>query len=194
MDLENPQPILQPRLAGLRRVAERSDLWDAGNVTIFARPGGVDLMHAGHAFRLADVVRKTEPDLIVAGPVYKMFEEGERDGPKHAAICRFFDKMRERYGCAVWLETHVPIAQTAGKRLMRPLGSGIWTRWPEFGITLERNGRKDKSLTLQRFRGDRAEGREWPDRLTRNLMPAPCWPWVASYPQGTFMDRLEEAE
>jgi replicative DNA helicase len=190
IDLENPMALLQPRLAGLQRIAARHAAYKRNNVMLWARPGGIDLTRPAVAFKLADLIRRERPDLVVAGPVYKMFEEGDRDNPKHAAICRFFDQMRERYGVSVWLETHVPIAQTNGKRLMRPLGSGIWSRWPEFGISLERTSRKDGALKLGRFRGDRAEGRTWPEFIHRNRMPGGGWPWQAVYAAGTLMDPL----
>lgn len=194
LDLENPLPILQSRLTLLGHLASRQPDWDPRRVSIYARPGGIDLTRPADQFRVADLVRRTRPDLITAGPVYKMFEEGERDNPKHAAICRFFDQMRERYDTAIWLEHHVPIAQAKGDRLMRPLGSGIWSRWPEFGISLVRTNRRDGSLKLGRFRGDREEGRQWPEFITRNRQIPAGWPWLATYAQGTFMDPLGEAE
>lgn len=194
VDLENPRALLQPRLSELRTVAARQPGWSDRNVMVWARPGGVDLTRPAQSFRLAEVVRQHKPDLIVAGPVYKMFEEtGDRDGHLHAALCRFFDQMRERYGCAVWLETHVPMAQAGAKRVMRPIGSGIWSRWPEFGISLMRSGRKDGSLILDRFRGDRDETRQWPESIMRNPAFKPRWPWIARYPEGTFMTPMSEA-
>lgn len=193
IDLENPLGLLQPRLSGLRDVARGYPGWREGNVALYARPGGVDLTRPAVAFKVADLIRRQRPLLVVAGPVYKMFEEGERDGWKHAAICRFFDRMRERYGVSVWLETHVPISQAGGKRDMRPLGSGIWSRWPEYGVSLHTTSRKDKSLDVGRFRGDRGAGL-WPDKLRRRdrLTDGPGWPWIATYPEGTFTGKLGE--
>jgi hypothetical protein len=191
IDLENPQALLQPRLRGLQDLAAACPNWNPANVRLWAEPSGIDLTQASVAFRLADLIRQERPDLIVAGPVYQMFEEGERDNPKHAAICKFFNLMRGRYGCATWLEHHVPIAQSNGKRVMRPLGSGIWSRWPEFGISLERTGRKDGALKLGRFRNDRATGRDWP-RFIRRSQSAGQWPWEAVY-EGREAENLTAA-
>jgi len=192
VDLENPIGLLQPRLRDLQELAQRYPGWHPSNVKLWAEPEGIDLTRAREAFRLADLIRSERPDLIVAGPVYQMFEEGDHDNPKHAAICRFFNQMRGRYGCAVWLEHHVPIAQANGKRVMRPLGSGIWSRWPEFGRSLERPGErngenrsKDGSLILGKFREDRAKGRDWPRKI-RKAQSAGEWPWQGIYDDGTF--------
>lgn len=189
IDLENPLAMLQDRLRELRDVAQTVPGWDSSRLAMYARPGGIDLFTADDRFQLADAIRKFRPDAIVGGPIYKMFEESEHDGPRHAAIARFFDKMRERHGVTVWLETHSPISSAGGKRLMRPMGSGLWTRWPEFGISLHRKeGQKD--LELKRFRGDRDETRVWPDKLVRNPAFRPRWPWIAVYPTGTLTEEF----
>lgn len=184
-DLENPETNLQRRLRRLIRIADQFAGWTPGNLAIWAKPGGIDLTKPRDAFKLADVIRKHKPDLVIVGPLYKAGTESE-DGSTypHAQVCKFFDQMRERHGCAVWLETHAPMSITGGKRSMRPLGSGIWSRWPEFGIALSRNG-KTGGLLLERFRGDREEGRSWPEKIERNRTGA-GWPWTARYPDGFF--------
>lgn len=183
VDLENPVEILKRRVAKLRAVAEGFPGWDERNVAIWARPGGTDLTNPAEAFRLAEVIRREQPDLLVLGPLYKTLPAngGEVHENVHAAVCRFFDTVRARYDCAVWLETHAPMQAVNGERAMRPLGSGIYSRWPEFGIALARTA---KHIELKRFRGDREEDRAWPLKLTRNTTGG--WPWAAQYPPGTF--------
>jgi replicative DNA helicase len=191
IDLENPGGILQRRLSDMAHVAARSPRWSETNLYIYHRPGGMNLERADEAFRLAEIVRRANPDLIVAGPIYKMINEREKSDHQHAVVTRLFDVLRERMGCAVWLETHAPIVRTQGRRDLRPRGSGIWSYWPEFGIALAA-GRKAGNIyvDLGRFRGDREEGRTWPARLTRNILPRPCWPWTAVWAEGTFLDPL----
>lgn len=182
VDLENPVEILKRRVAKLRDTAERFEGWHDRNLTIWARPGGVDLTNPAQAFRLAEVIRREQPDLLICGPLYKTLPgTGEVSEYQHTAVCRFFDQARARYDCAVWLETHAPMQSSNGERALRPLGSGVYSRWPEFGISLTRNSHG--VLTLARFRGDREENRAWPAKLTRS--PA-GWPWAAIYPPGTF--------
>lgn len=185
VDLENPVEILKRRVRGLYAIAGRYPGWDERNVAFWSHPGGLDITRPGQAYRLAEVIRREQPDLLVCGPLYKMLPGGEVAEYHHATLCRFFDVMRERYDCAIWLETHAPMqTNSSGDRAMRPLGSGVYSRWPEFGISLAKRGRD--TLELQRFRGDREEGRAWPDRLTRS---GTGWPWAAVYPPGTFSAR-----
>jgi replicative DNA helicase len=187
-DFENPQSNLQRRCRSLAEVAAQSPRWDQDNVMVYSRPGGIDLSLPDHAFRFAEVIRRARPDIIVAGPIYKMMTEtGDGDVGRHAAIARFCDRMRELHGCAWWLETHAPIQVAQGKRTMRPIGSGIWSRWPEFGISLL-PGKQPGSLELDRFRGDRDQDRLWPERLDRNRgTTGPAWPWVATFPTGSLL-------
>lgn len=193
IDLENPIGLLQRRVDRFRQIAERHDGWDEENLSIWSRPGGVNFAHADDAFRVAELVRRCEPDLVVAGPVYKMIPQGvERSEHLHGLVTEFFDGVRERYGSAIWLETHAPIVRDKeNRRDLRPRGSGIWSQWPEFGIALARRGRGRKDLDVGRFRGDREEGRLWPEKLERSPTPSPPgWPWIAVYEPGTFLEPL----
>jgi hypothetical protein len=183
VDLENPLEILKRRAARFYSVASGLPGWDEANVAMYARPGGLDIMNPAQAYRLAEVIRREQPDLVVCGPIYKMLPGGEVSEYHHATVTRFWDVMRDRYDIAVGLETHAPMQGGGGQeRLMRPLGSGIYSRWPEFGISLTRTSKSD--LILKRFRGDREEGRTWPDRLVRSTQGG--WPWSAVYPPGFF--------
>lgn len=183
VDLENPIEILKRRFRKLAALAEMYPGWQEDNLSILAKPGGVDLTNPVHAYSLAEVIREKQPDLLILGPLYKCLPGGEVNEHHHATVCRFFDVARERYDCAVWLETHAPMQSSNGERQMRPLGSGVYSRWPEFGISLTRDSRQ--GLRLARFRGDREEGRMWPDKLVRSSHGV-AWPWSAVYPPGTF--------
>lgn len=195
IDLENPSGILQRRLGKLMGIAAEHPGWNPDNVSIWHRPGGINLERPADQFRLAEVVRLARPDLLIAGPTGKMIHEREHGEHLHGYVTRFFDLMRERYGCAIWLEAHAPIASGGpGGRLLRPKGSGIWSSWPEFGVALARPAKSGRgtaqALIMDRFRGDREEGRAWPERIERNDMPY-GWPWKAVYPDGTFDTPLD---
>jgi replicative DNA helicase len=181
VDLENPRPLLQRAIGKLQRVAQQFPSYQPGRGMVFSRPGGMDLRNARDSYRLADAIRRAKPDLIVAGPVYKMFtDNGDSSEQIHSGVSRFWDMIRERTGATLLMETHAPIASNYGKgRLLRPLGSGIWTRWPEFGIALVDNGKGE--YLLDRFRGDREEGRDWPESLQRNQWPETGWPFLVKH-------------
>lgn len=199
MDFENPRELLGRRFRNLGAVASRYPGWDPGNIKFIERPGGIDLTKAGDVFAMTDMVRRFEPSLIVCGPIYKMIIGASGEGREvlaaHARVTQFFDRLRERFGCAVWLEAHAPLGAAGQTREMRPDGSGLWLRWPEFGLALYKATRAhggDSALDIRQFRGHREEGRAWPSWLTRN--PAPGgWPWVANYGPGV-LDAREPAE
>jgi hypothetical protein len=65
------------------------------------------------------------------------------------------------------IEAHSPYAESARtKRVIRPYGASLWSRWPEFGIYLGETGE------IKHWRGQREE-RAWPHKL-RWDQP---WPW-----------------
>jgi hypothetical protein len=186
VDLENPPSIVQAKTRPLLDLARQQAGWDDSRARIYSRPGGIDVRQAADAQRLARVIRKSAPDLVIAGPLYKMtVDGGERAEQLHSAVAAFWDRIRERHGVALWLEAHAPMAQQ-GTRDLRPLGSGVWQRWPEFGKTLRAAQDNPHDLVVGRFRGDRDE-RQWPERLVRPAYgEAWRWPWKAVYPRGTF--------
>jgi replicative DNA helicase len=71
------------------------------------------------------------------------------------------------------LEHHAPHGETSKIREMRPFGSSLWLRWPEFGLALKRDPDRRTSLKVGRWRGDRVNA-DWPKRLDRGTV----WPWV----------------
>lgn len=194
VDLENPPSIVAAKARPLRELARQQPGWDDGRARIYARPGGLDVRQPADAQRLAAVIKRAAPDLVIAGPLYKMtVDGGERAEQLHSAVAAFWDRMRERHGIALWLEAHAPMAQQ-GTRDLRPLGSGVWQRWPEFGRTLRAAQDNSNELIIGKFRGDRDE-RQWPEKLTRPAYgEAWRWPWKATYRPGTLgVDRRGQA-
>jgi replicative DNA helicase len=191
VDLENPPHMIKKKLVGLQATAERHGTWDPSRLTILAHPEGVDLTRTSDQFRLMEAIRQARPDLIVTGPILKMMQDrGQRSEELHSQVTQFWDQVRARYGPALWFEHHAAKSGMGGVREMTPFGSAVYMRWPEFGFGLARGAKG--VLKLKRFRGDREEGRPWPESLTRNRNMAPCWPWLATYPTGTFQARLDD--
>jgi len=194
VDLETPEYLLHRLMRRMDEwVAAKAVAWHPRNVTVLSLPGGLDLTRASDAMRLADTIRLAQPDLVMAGPVYKMLvDRGQGAEQLHSQVANFWDTMRARYGCAVWLETHPPGPANGGRRELRPYGWSGWMRWPEFGLVLDRGRKGD--MPLNRFRGDREEGRMWPVKLRRNQAMRPCAPWAAIYADGTFQGRLDDSD
>jgi replicative DNA helicase len=184
VDLENPTSLIRRASRRLVSVAEASGGWADDQVYLWSRPGGINIRKAADAALLDRLVGHVRPDLLCLGPLYKASLGGSDRGEQVAAeVTAALDKIRERHGCAMWLEHHAPMAQN-GARTLRPIDSGLWSRWPEFGITLERDGEQHHNqFRLGRFRADRAP-RCWPDTMAWG----PHWPfefaWDAGMPGG----------
>lgn len=185
-DFENPPHLLQTRMRRLRDIAERQPGWSSARMSLFVHPDYMDLTQPSNQFRLTEVIRSAKPDFIAAGPIYKMMiDRGQGAEQLHSQVTAYWDRVRAETGAAVWLETHPPKAPGGQARRLEPYGWGGYMRWPEFGLTLERC---KGEWRLGRFKGDREEGRTWPEKLSRSTAPLPCWPWEATYPAGTFTD------
>jgi replicative DNA helicase len=193
VDLENPRAVMKDRVEMFSALAARHH-WDPDLLTVWSWPQGLNLRRASDAHMLAEHIRRARPDLVVAGPVYKMTEDtGEHSEQTHSSVTRFWDQMRGRYGFALVMEHHPPL-QTNMKaaRIMRPAFSGVYSRWPEFGIALILT--KGNTLELSRFRGDRIAGRSWPVEIQRHDFWGRDWPWKAvKWAPGAFSTPLEEA-
>jgi replicative DNA helicase len=183
VDLENSRGHLANQLSWLGDLAAQQPNWDPERLWVWSRPQGVNLKDPRDVMSLADAIRQAKPDFVYAGPIYKMIEdEGEESA--HAQVTRFWDRMREMHGFALWMEAHVPLHMFRGDRVMRPLGSGVYIRWPEFGFALTRHKKQAGTLTLDRFRGDRIKNRCWPESFSRASFGQ--WPWSARYADGTL--------
>lgn len=178
VDCENPRDALTTRFRSLRQAARSlTDDYDTARMFVHHRPAGIDLRRRRDAAELETVVATLRPTLVTLGPLYKAYRRkpGEQDEEAVLAVQAVLDDLRSRYGFALVLEHHAPHGE--GKREMRPFGSSVWLRWPEFGIGLDPQDLQSKVLELTRWRGDRAAAR-WPWRLVRGDANHP-WPWKA---------------
>jgi replicative DNA helicase len=189
VDLENPAHIVQRRFRTFRSIAANYPGWEGKNLTLLHKPGGLNLTSPRDAYGLAQLIRRTGADLVVAGPIYKMMAGMEVNLDRYAQVAAFWDRMREDYGIALWLEAHAPYGG-GGKREMRPEGSNLWAKWCEFGVSLNWGSKKHDGhrggLDWTYFKGSREEGRGWPSWITRNQFPGAGWPWVANYERGAL--------
>jgi replicative DNA helicase len=188
IDLENRPGVLARKFDGmLTTAAAVGGDWDPSHVKVWSRRSGLDLRNPPDQAKLAQVLRKVQPDFVVAGPINKMLlEDGSTGG--HQQVARWWDRMQERLGFALALEHHPPLKQgPQKKREIRPSGSAVWEQWPEFGFVLEPAGTSlpAGAMLLSRHRGDREAGRDWPVRIERRtLMQGEGWPWIGIYEPG----------
>lgn len=149
--------------------------WDHERLYVWSRPEGLDLRTRRDAGWLEAAIVDHRPDLVIAGPLYKMFRRvrGEDDETLGAAIQRVLDRLRVRHDVALWLEHHAPKGVN-GVRPLDPFGTSLWMRWPDIGINLTD---AEGALRVGRFRGDRYRVTGLPDQLHRGRV----WPWVGRW-------------
>lgn len=173
VDAENPDERIQegcrPIREAVRRLAggwsKRTELWH--------RPGGLDLRSRRHRAELEQVLADTRPELVVAGPAYKLAHraKGEDWDSVAGAVQAVLDTLRTRYQFALLMEDHAPQA-SGGVRELRPFGSSMWLRWPELGLKLIPKG--DGDVEVGHWRGARLK-HAWPDELHRGGAGSLSW-------------------
>ena len=154
IDLEMPDYLAQRNLELVMRTARYYGNPDEhGRFQFLHRPRGLNLAERAQAHLLAGLIRKASPDLVIAGPVYKMHADtGERGD--HTAVMNFWDDMRDRYGFGLWLETHPAKEGRFGGNAKKPTpgGSGRWSDWCEIGFGLV-PGKNQQQWDVVPFRG-----------------------------------------
>lgn len=181
VDLENQQRMTKRKVDPITAVAGKRFRPELLRVHI--QFGGMNLSERADILRLSGWVAASKPDVVCIGPLYQMFgaaQRGDLGGEDQARqITRTLDRIRQRYGCALVMETHPP---KGGGRDMPVFGSGVWTRWPEFVegiIPSDMNATAPESdwrYDIEPQRGRRDE-RSFPERLRRGKPGE--FPWVA---------------
>lgn len=147
------------------------------------RSDGLDLLGGRDVAWLENHVAATSPDLLVLGPLYKLHQTNIND--EHAAreLTAALDRIRHRHSCALLSEAHAGNAEdNRGRRVMRPIGSSLFRRWPEFGYGLLRASDCQESehpslIDMVAWRGSREE-RSWPRKLRHGHAHLGELPWT----------------
>lgn len=169
VDLENPERIIK-RIS--RKIFDEalkiSRMTDEPQAHLFMKPAGLDLLRAGDRALLEKRLEETKPELLCIGPLYKSFvDPGGRTSEAVAIeVAKYLDDIRTAYKCALWIEHHAPLGSTMSTRDLRPFGSAVWSRWPEFGIALHQTIGQPYTYDVKHFRGARDE-RPWPAVIAR---------------------------
>jgi hypothetical protein len=167
----------------LRRIASLAPKLNRSNLRWACRPEGVNLL-AGDGAWLNRELSDFPADLLVIGPLYNAFsgvaERGDVGGEDMARrLVSVFNKIRTRFRLALVMETHAPHAQAGAKRDLRPFGSSLFLRWPDFGLGLQQDEKHENRYLLTHWRGPR-DKRAWPTALDQGEI----WPWTAYFANG----------
>lgn len=183
IDCENPKRKSRRRFRELsdKAAAKRRPVPEGG-LRIIHRPEGVDLSREEEQLWLLERVTAHKPDLLVIGPLYKLHALDINEEQNARVIVGVLDQVRGIGDLALIVEAHAPHG-AEGHRALRPVGSSLFMRWPEFGYgikrggTCPRHGRQDRhAVRIGAWRGPREE-RQWPAQLAWGT-EAWDWPWV----------------
>ena len=147
-------------------------------VRIVSRPEGVDLSTPRELARIEQACSTVAPDLLVCGPLYKMSSVDIRDEQAAQTLTMTLDGLRVRHGFTLLMEGHAGHAKTGeGSRGVRPIGSSLFLRWPEFGFGIRPDAdhaheEHPTVVDMVAWRGSRDE-RDWP----RALLHGHSLPW-----------------
>jgi AAA domain len=146
------------------------------NFGVESSTGGLNLKLRADQAWLESRVKSFRPDVVILAPVYKVFPD-VNDEVSCVSIFNFLDDLRERYGCGYILEAHAPHENGGFGRVMRPIGSSAFKRWPTHGHGFSQVEDFPDTFKTSRFRGDRTEV-ELPAVLFWNPDRVKGFPWL----------------
>lgn len=174
VDLENPEKLLRRHLRGLTNHARSIGRpVPVGGLRIESHAPGIDLNSVTDRTWLEEKCRSVRPELLVIGPLYRMHASDMNSEEAARHLTRVIDGIRAEHGCSILMETHSPHGYQ-GARSLRPIGSSLFMRWPEFGYGLKARDGDTTNFQFLPWRGPRDE-REFPDQLMRGGPEE--WPW-----------------
>lgn len=183
VDCENPKRIMAEKFAAIRKVARARGRSADERLWIKRFPQGMDLSKPKDKLDLHALCQAYRPDLLVIGPAYKLYVGGSNQREEDLAriVTATLDGLRETFGFALILEHHSPHGQAGSShRSVRPIGSSLWLRWPEFGFGLAPQpgtAIDDRQADVTHWRGARDE-RRWPAELVAGDPAKNQMPWI----------------
>lgn len=172
VDLENPERIIRRTSTAIMKTALSRGYTNTPTAQLLIKPSGLDLLKPEDRMVLERAIEDAKPELLVMGPLYKAFiDPGGRTSEAVAVeVARYLDYIRDVYKCALWLEHHAPLGESMTNRQLRPFGSAVWSRWPEFGISLTPDLTGGMHVyDVRHFRGARDE-RPFPTKMRRGKL------------------------
>jgi hypothetical protein len=157
-----------------------------GQFHIECRPSGLDLTRTQDRSWFMRRVEKIKPEILIIGPIYRLHAGDPNSEELARKVSVVIDEARATAGCAVLMEAHAPHHNGFGQhRNLRPLGSSLWMRWPEFGFGLRpvedeksaENVEGARGRKVVPWRGMRDE-RDWPHYIKQGDK----WPWISYRP------------
>ena len=182
IDLENPDRKSRRHFRKLEEIARGKGFpVPEGAFRIIQKPAGIDLTRDDDAAWLMERVTAHKPDLLVIGPFYRLHAADMNEEKSARKVVSVLDAVRVKADCALITEAHA--GHGAGTdRSVRPTGSSLLLRWPEFGYGLKpATDQADEHghfrvMAVKAWRGPREE-RAWPAEVMWGTHDHD-WPWI----------------
>lgn len=182
VDCENTSRQIRRSYGPIVEQAARIQAIPRGNLRIIRRPEGVNLPNEDDAAWLLERVVAHRPDVLFIGPLYRLHLDNPNDESTARRTVAAIDAARIRADCAVVLEAHAGHGEWGKNRSVRPVGSSLYLRWPEFGYGLraadgQEGEERPTMVEMLPWRGARDE-RTWPRHWVFGSLSETAWPWV----------------
>jgi RecA-family ATPase len=175
IDCENSERQTERRYRSITGAVDRlrgkhgADPLDQNLIRFVIRPEGIALNDPREVARIERSIASFSPEMVVIGPLYRLHKLDTRDEQAAKELTDVLDRLRVKYHFALIAEAHVAHGSPGQERKLRPTGSSLFLRWPEFGMGLrpamESDGQEHPdSVNLIAWRGGR-EVRDWPHKL-----------------------------
>jgi hypothetical protein len=183
IDCENSERQGRRKYRQIAEVTERRGCRPKhGMLRLIHRPEGIDLTKAEYAEWLMERVTAHKPDVLFIGPFYRLHDDDIKDEVAARRVVTVLDAARTAVDCAMIIEAHAGHGEQGKNRSVRPVGSSLLLRWPEFGFGIAPckdpgPGQPAMDVEVRHWRGQR-DVRRWPSYLTWG--DPGDWPWKVS--------------
>lgn len=173
IDCENTERQSRRRFRALADASERSKhRVPDGGLRLIHMPAGLDLTRQKDAEWLMERATVHRPDVLFIGPFYRLHNANLNEELPARRVMSVLDNVRAALNCALVIEAHAGHGEHGKNRSVRPAGSSLLMRWPEFGYGIAPLDEKGRHVEFRKWRGPRDE-REWPTHLAWGNP----WPW-----------------
>lgn len=197
IDCENSKRQNRRAYAPIVDQANKQGRLPHGNLRVIGRIEGLNLAAETDSAWLLERVTAHRPDIVVIGPLYKLHTDSPNDETTARKIVGALDHAREQTDCALLIEAHAGHGEWGKNRSVRPTGSSLYLRWPEFGYGIrpvenQANESRPNCVEFIAWRGPRDE-RKWPTLLEHGTLQDTAWPWVPAIPMSEMRTDQERA-
>ena len=131
---------------------------------------------------LHERVSALRPQIVFMGPVQNLAGRDTKDDEVVRRFKQAVNRARSICGSAFMIEHHAPHRAPGDKeRQMRPYGSSLFMKWPDYGYGLKPTDEED-TYDLYPFRRPRVRARAWPERVRWGTPNSMEFPWELARP------------